>query len=36
MAQQWFERGIAAAITDEQSRFYAEAIRLKPAVAEAF
>src|ERR1700733_3899817 len=30
IAQQWFERGFAAIYLDEQSRFYTEAIRLKP------
>ena len=35
-AQQWFERGFAAAELDEQLRFYTEAIRLKPDYAEAF
>src|ERR1017187_3230064 len=29
-AQQWFERGFAAADVDEKLRFYSEAIRLKP------
>src|ERR1019366_3242 len=35
-AQQWFERGFAAAGVDEQLRFYGEAIRLKPDYADAF
>ena len=35
-AQQWFERGLAAAAIDEQLRFYSEAIRLKPDYAAAF
>jgi tetratricopeptide (TPR) repeat protein len=35
-AQQWFERGFAAADVDEKLRFYTEAIRLKPDEAEAF
>jgi tetratricopeptide (TPR) repeat protein len=35
-AQQWFERGFAAADLDEKLRFYTEAIRLKPDYAEAF
>ena len=35
-AQQWFERGFAAADVDEQLRFYTEAIRLKPDYADAF
>src|ERR1035441_3210365 len=35
-AQQWFERGLAAAAIDEQLRFYSEAIRLKPDYADAF
>src|ERR1019366_2482511 len=35
-AQQWFERGFAAADVDEQLRFYSEAIRLKPDYAAAF
>jgi tetratricopeptide (TPR) repeat protein len=35
-AQQWFERGFAAIDVDEQLRFYSEAIRLKPDLAEAF
>jgi tetratricopeptide (TPR) repeat protein len=35
-AQQWFERGLAAADVDGQLRFYSEAIRLKPDYAEAF
>ena len=35
-AQQWFERGFAAAGRDEKIRFYSEAIRLKPDDAEAF
>ncbi len=35
-AQQWFERGFAAADVDEQLRFYTEAIRLKPDYALAF
>ncbi len=35
-AQQWFERGFAAADVDEQLRFYTEAIRLKPDYATAF
>jgi tetratricopeptide (TPR) repeat protein len=35
-AQQWFERGFAAAGVDEQLRFYSEAIRLKPDYANAF
>jgi Flp pilus assembly protein TadD len=35
-AQQWFERGFAAATPDEQMRFYSEAIRLMPDYAKAF
>jgi tetratricopeptide (TPR) repeat protein len=35
-AQQWFERGSAAADVDEQLRFYTEAIRLKPDYADAY
>jgi tetratricopeptide (TPR) repeat protein len=35
-AQQWVERGLAAADTDEQLRFYSEAILLKPDYSEAF
>ena len=35
-AQQWFERGLAAADTDEQLRFYSEAILLKPDYPDAF
>ncbi|HZU26590.1 MAG TPA: tetratricopeptide repeat protein [Bryobacteraceae bacterium] len=35
-AQQWFERGLAAADLDEKIRFYSEAIRLEPHYAEAF
>jgi tetratricopeptide (TPR) repeat protein len=35
-AQQWFERGFAAVDLDERLRFYSEAIRLKPELAEAF
>src|SRR3984893_10551429 len=35
-AQQWFERGFAAADLDEKLRFYTEAIRLKPDYAAAF
>jgi tetratricopeptide (TPR) repeat protein len=35
-AQQWFERGFAAADVDERLRFYTEAIRLKPDYADAF
>ncbi len=35
-AQQWFERGFAAADLDESMRFYNEAIRLKPDFAKAF
>jgi len=35
-AQQWFERGFAAAHVDEKVRFYSEAIRLKPDYADAF
>jgi tetratricopeptide (TPR) repeat protein len=35
-AQQWFERGFAAADVDERLRFYTEAIRLKPDYAAAF
>jgi tetratricopeptide (TPR) repeat protein len=35
-AQQWFERGIAAADADEQLRFYSEAIWLQPHYSEAF
>ena len=35
-AQQWFERGFAAADLDEALRFYTEAIRLKPDYATAF
>jgi len=35
-AQQWFERGFAAAGVDEQLRFYSEAIRLKPDFAFAY
>jgi tetratricopeptide (TPR) repeat protein len=35
-AQQWFERGFAATDTDEEMRFYSEAIRLKPEFAKTF
>jgi tetratricopeptide (TPR) repeat protein len=35
-AQQWFERGFAAADVDEKLRLYTEAIRLKPDYADAF
>jgi tetratricopeptide (TPR) repeat protein len=35
-AQQWFERGFAAADIDEKLRFYTEALRLKPDYAEVF
>src|ERR1017187_3294102 len=35
-AQQWAERGFAAAGVEEQLRFYGAAIRLKPDYAEAF
>jgi len=35
-AQQWFERGFAAADVGERLRFYSEAIRLKPDFADAF
>ena len=35
-AQQWFERGLAAADVDERLRFYCEAIRLDPDFAEAY
>jgi tetratricopeptide (TPR) repeat protein len=35
-AQQWFERGFAAADVDEQLRFYTEAIRLNPDFAGAY
>ena len=35
-AQQWFERGFAAADVDERLRFYNEAIRLKPDYALPF
>ncbi len=35
-AQQWFERGFAAADPDEQLRFYSNAIRLKPDYTKAF
>src|ERR1035437_10185414 len=35
-AQQWFERGFAAADVDEKLRFYGEAIRLRPDYADAF
>jgi len=35
-AQQWFERGFAAADLDEKLRFHSEAIRLKPDYASAF
>jgi tetratricopeptide (TPR) repeat protein len=35
-AQQWFERGFAAANIDDQLRFYTEAIRLEPDYALAF
>lgn len=35
-AQQWFERGFNAVDVDEQIRFYSNAIRLKPDLAEAF
>ena len=35
-AQQWLERGLAATDIDEKLRFYSEAIRLKPGLAEAF
>ena len=34
-AQQWFERGVAAADANERLRFYNEAIRLKPDFVEA-
>jgi tetratricopeptide (TPR) repeat protein len=34
-AQQWFERGFAAADLDEKLRFYTEAIRLQPDFADA-
>ena len=35
-AQQWFEKGFAAADRDEGLRFYTEAIRLNPKYANAF
>lgn len=35
-AQQWFERGMAAADPEEKIRAYSEAIRLYPDYAEAF
>jgi tetratricopeptide (TPR) repeat protein len=35
-AQQWFERGVAAVDTNEELRFYNEALRLKPDYASAF
>jgi tetratricopeptide (TPR) repeat protein len=35
-AQQWFERGVAAADPEEKIRSYSEAIRLYPDYAEAF
>jgi tetratricopeptide (TPR) repeat protein len=35
-AQQWFERGFAAADIDERLRLYSGAIRLKPDYADAF
>jgi tetratricopeptide (TPR) repeat protein len=35
-AQQWFERGVAAADPDEKIRSYTEAIRLYPDYSEAF
>jgi tetratricopeptide (TPR) repeat protein len=35
-AQQWFERGFAAADVDERFRFYTEAIRMSPDYARAF
>src|ERR1019366_2139203 len=35
-AQQWFERGFAAADIDEKLRFYSEAIRLEPDDADVF
>ena len=35
-AQQWFERGFNSRDLDEKVRFYSEAIRLRPDVAEAF
>lgn len=35
-AQQWFERGLAAADAEEKIRYYSEAIRLFPDYAEAF
>jgi tetratricopeptide (TPR) repeat protein len=35
-AQQWFERGFAAADVDEQLHFYTEAIRLQPFNVGAF
>jgi tetratricopeptide (TPR) repeat protein len=35
-AQQWFERGFAAAEPNEKLRFFSEAIRLKPDYAAAF
>jgi tetratricopeptide (TPR) repeat protein len=35
-AQQWVERGLASAETDEQLRFYTEAIRHQPDYAAAF
>jgi len=35
-AQQWFERGFAAADLNEKLRFYTEAIRLKPKFAAAY
>ena len=35
-AQEWFERGVNASDLDEQIRFYSEAIRLEPDIANAF
>ena len=35
-AQQWFERGLAAADIDEKLLFYTKAIRLMPGFAEAY
>jgi tetratricopeptide (TPR) repeat protein len=35
-AQQWFERGVAAADVDDKLHFYTEAIRLNPDSAEAY
>jgi tetratricopeptide (TPR) repeat protein len=35
-AQEWFERGLSSTSPDEQTRFYNNAIRLKPDFAQAF